>query len=232
MVAHSEPSLAHDSTSEAGPATGNLGLYAGDVQYIQAPTFWSHSDIELGMDAKDEWGEELFRLTDIRANVSILGSIIEVSENVKRMRTVARNHSSDGGEHRANLAVGESLPSPLLHTFLTKWSGAQSRVWSYTAECRMLAIRLEAEEREGNLHIVVSDTEYIELPTIWWNSQIRFSVERDDLYGRELIVLFDQQSNVRIVGSRVDARENVEPLMKFIWPREYVERIITWTKGT
>lgn len=36
---------------------GNLGLWAGDVQYIQAPTSWSHSDIELGMEGKDEWGD-------------------------------------------------------------------------------------------------------------------------------------------------------------------------------
>jgi len=209
----------------------NLSLWVGDVQYIQAPTSWSHSDIELSVDGKDEFGDDVLLLTDRTANVCILGGIIEVAENLKRLRSIERNHSSDEAEYRASPAAQESLPPASLYALLTKWSGAQARLWSYTADSRRLTIRLEAEERDGNLHIVVSDTEYVELPHIWWHSQICFSMERDNWHGRDVIVLTDREANVRVVGSRVDVWENVEPLEKFIWPREAVERVINWRKG-
>lgn len=220
VVVHCESSHAHDSTSEAGPATGQSWSLGGGCPVHPGTNFLVPLDIELSVDRKDEFGDDLLLRTDRAANVHILGGIIEVAENLKRLRSIERNRSSDGGEHRACLTAQESLPLASLYGILTKWSGAQARLWSYTADSRVLTIHLEAEEREDNLHIVVSDTEYVELPHIWWNSQLRFSVERDDRHGRELIILFDQQANVRILGSRVDARENVEPLMKFIFPRD------------
>lgn len=209
----------------------NLGLWAGDVQYIQAPTSWSHSNIELSVDGKDEFGDDLLLLTDRAANVCILGGIIEVAENLKRLGSIERIHSSEGRENQASPTALESLPPASLYALLTKWSGAQARLWSYTADGRRLTIRLETEERDGNLHIVISGTEYVMLPHIWWHSQICFSVERDNWHGRDVTVLTDREANVRIVGSRVDAWENVEPLEKFIWPREVVKRVINWRKA-
>jgi len=105
---------------------------------------------------------------------------------------------------------------------LAEWRGAQARLWSYVLTHRTLTIRLESEEREGNLHIEVSEAHVIQMPTVWFNANIEiFHDIGRDRFGDPMSLLIDRQADVRILCVGVILWENASPLTKCLYPKDF-----------
>jgi hypothetical protein len=106
-------------------------------------------------------------------------------------------------------------------SLLARWSGAQARLWSYQITHKVLTIRLEAEDKDGNLHVVVVDTHFVQAPSVWLDSMLEISLKCKDSFGDPVILVSDRSADVRILGGGVGLQENVQPLMKVLCPREH-----------
>lgn len=105
---------------------------------------------------------------------------------------------------------------------LAEWRGAQARLWFYGITHKCLVIRLESENREGNLHIEMNDTYFIQMPTVWFNANIEVSWNVDyDRFGLPMSLLIDKEAGVRILALGIGFYENAEPLMKVIYPKDH-----------
>jgi len=132
---------------------------------------------------------------------------------------------------------GSPYPQTDWRDVLAKWRGSQARLWSYGISHRTLTIRLESENREGNLHIETNDTHVIQMPTVWFNANIE--IYWDVAYDRfkdPMSLLIDKTAGVRILATGICFRENVEPLMKVIYPKDHApvldHYMKVWTEYT
>ncbi len=124
----------------------------------------------------------------------------------------------------------KQLPTKRMLSLLARWRGAQARLWSYQITHKVLTIRLEAEDKEGNLHIVVADTHCVQAPAVWFDSMLEISFRGKDRFGDSIVVVSDPSADVCILGGAVGLQENVKPLMKVLYPREHASVLADYRK--
>jgi len=130
----------------------------------------------------------------------------------------------------------KQCPSRQTEALLARWRGAQARLWHYAITHKTLTIRLEAEYKEGNLHVIVHDTHVVQMPTVWFDAQLELIDAGRDRFGDPMTLVIDRRAGVRILGYAVELQENVEPLMKVIYPKDHApvldHYMKVWTEYT
>jgi hypothetical protein len=98
------------------------------------------------------------------------------------------------------------------HTFLDRWHGGRARLWEFQAGHCSLTIRIEVEDKRGNLHIVCLGPESIHGPVAWENCHFEV-IDHVVVGGQEDgYILRDQEAGFEVFTEGLDVFENCKPI--------------------
>lgn len=109
----------------------------------------------------------------------------------------------------------QELDEPYLE-LIDKWQGDNACLWEYSVSLSRLVIRITSTNRDGNLHIICGDCEYICGPVRWDVSSIQINrhmiADRSYVLPNHFYVLRNEDSNFEARFGAFGAEENVEPV--------------------
>jgi hypothetical protein len=92
-------------------------------------------------------------------------------------------------------------------TLMTRWTGANAKLWEYNVSHKSLVIRLEEPGKSGNLHLCCVDVDHICGPTTWGNALIKVTHRADGGF-----LIADEGADLTVIAADVEAAENCKPL--------------------
>jgi hypothetical protein len=88
-------------------------------------------------------------------------------------------------------------------SLLSRWRGADAKLWEYSVSHKSLIIRLTSSSRAGNLHLRCGDVESISALTAWSDAQVEVQVRDEGSY-----LISDVNAGLRIVAFAIDVAED------------------------
>ena len=79
---------------------------------------------------------------------------------------------------------------------LDRWRGGNARLWEFTASHDTLTLRLFADDRPGNLHVVCAACLRLETPVFWENCKLDLNAAETRECG-QLFHLKDEKADFR-----------------------------------
>ena len=85
---------------------------------------------------------------------------------------------------------------------LSRWRGADAKLWEYTVSHKSLTIRLTSSSQVGCLHLRCGDVESISALTAWSDAQIEVQLRDEGGY-----LISDVNAGLQIVAFVIDVAE-------------------------